>query len=317
MTGTTNRTLLGGIIPIVAATFTQTGALDEDSFQALVQHLLGTGAHGLTLFGLASEFYKLSDAERARMQTLLLAETTRTPAVAGIISITDHSWELAVARAQAAEAAGADALMLLPPFFLGPAEDAILDHIRRVVGSVRIPVIIQYAPAQTGVKIASSLFLQLREELPNADFIKVEIQPPGRYITHLREQSGGRLDTLVGYAGVQMPDVLRRGAAGVQPGCSFTALYVELDRLFHTGELDAMDALHTRLLPYISYWMQSVELIIAAEKTILYRRGLIASAYCRHPCYTLDEHELAQIERFLVEFAPLLRLPPPQSAEAT
>ena len=292
---------LTGIIPIVAAPFTDNGALDEDSFQTLVRHLLATGVSGLTLFGLATEFYKLSDDERARMQTLLLAETSYAPGVAGIISITDHSWEIAVQRARAAEAQGADALMLLPPYFLGPAEEAILTHLRQVISSVTIPVIVQYAPAQTGVRIAPDVFLQLREALPNADFVKVETQPPGRYVAQLVERSAGRLGALVGYAGVQMPDVLARGASGIQPGCSFSEMYVELWRHWQHDQA-AFAQLHQRLLPYIGYWMQGVELIIRAEKVILKRRGLIASDYCRSPAYTLDTTELAMIKRFLSEF---------------
>ena len=59
---------LAGIVPIVAAPFTPTGRLDEDSLQQLVRHLLGTGVAGLTLFGLATEFYKLTDAERAAIR---------------------------------------------------------------------------------------------------------------------------------------------------------------------------------------------------------------------------------------------------------
>lgn len=294
-----------GIVPIVAATFTEAGALDEDSFQGLVRHLLGTGASALTLFGLATEFYKLSDADRARMQALLLAETSRHPAVAGVISITDHSWEVAAERARAAEAQGADALMLLPPFFLAPGEEAILEHLRRVVGAVAIPVIVQYAPAQTGVRIAPEVFLRLREALPNADFVKVETQPPGRYVGELVERSGGRLRALVGYAGVQMPDVLARGAAGIQPGCSFTEVYVELWRRW-CEDRPAFRALHERLLPFTSYWMQGVELIVRAEKTILRRRGVIASDYCRSPAYRLDARELEQIEQFLAEFGEYL-----------
>jgi len=62
---------IAGIVPIVAAPFTDRGALDEDSLQNLVRHLLTTGASALTLFGLATEFYKLAEADRARMQTLL------------------------------------------------------------------------------------------------------------------------------------------------------------------------------------------------------------------------------------------------------
>jgi len=297
-----------GIVPIVAAAFTEDGALDEDSFQSLVRHLLGTGASALTLFGLATEFYKLADDERARMQALLLAETSRSPGVAGVISITDHSWELAARRARAAEAQGADALMLLPPFFLGPSEEAILTHLTKVIGAVRIPVIVQYAPAQTGVRIAPELFLRMREALPNADFVKVETQPPGRYVGQLVERSGGRLGALVGYAGIQMPDVLARGATGIQPGCSFTEVYVALWRRWREDGA-GFAALHARLLPYISYWMQGVELIVRAEKTILRRRGIIASDYCRSPAYTLDAAEQAQVERFLHEFAPFLAAP--------
>jgi 4-hydroxy-tetrahydrodipicolinate synthase len=299
---------LAGIIPIIAVPFTQSGAVDEDSFQALIRHLLHTGATGLTLFGLASEFYKLTDAERSRLQSLLLEET-RDSTVAGIISITDHSWEMAVPHAQAAEAEGADALMLLPPFFLGPSEDAILAHVRKVVASVRIPVIIQYAPAQTGVRLSPDLFLQLRDELPNADYVKVEAQPPGPYVTQLRERSGGSLGTLVGYAGVQMPDALLRGAAGVQPGCSYTEVYVAIYECFQIGDIAGMYALHGALLPYIAYWMQSLELIVAAEKTVLQRRGIIATDYCRHPAYQFDSIENARFDAFLEEFRSYLGSP--------
>ncbi|MGZ9163849.1 MAG: dihydrodipicolinate synthase family protein, partial [Anaerolineales bacterium] len=118
---------ISGIVPIIAAPFTNSGGLDEDSFQSLVRHLLTTRASALTLFGLATEFYKLADNDRARMQRLLLAGTSHSESVAGIISITDHSWEVASQHARTAEAQGADGLMLLPPYFLGPGEDAILE----------------------------------------------------------------------------------------------------------------------------------------------------------------------------------------------
>ena len=297
---------ISGIVPIVAATFTTSGLLDDDSFQSLVRHLLTTNASALTLFGLASEFYKLADSDRARMQTLLLAETSHSDSVAGIISITDHSWEVASQRARDAEAQGADALMLLPPYFLGPGEDAILEHLKRVIVSVRIPVIIQYAPVQTGVRISPDVFLKLRDALPNADFIKVETQPPGKYVSQLVERSQGKLKSLVGYAGVQMPDVLARGAVGIQPGCSFTEIYVELWRLWQTDKT-GFQTLHHKLLPYINYWMQGVELIIKVEKVILRQRGIIASDYCRSPAYTLDERETAQIELFMNEFEEWLQ----------
>jgi len=297
---------ISGIIPIIAATFTRSGVLDEDSFQSLIRYLIATNVSALTLFGLATEFYKLTDDERARMQRLMLAETTNSETVAGIISITAHSWEVACQYARDAEAQGVDALMLLPPYFLGPSEDAILEHLRRVIGSVKIPVIVQYAPVQTGVRIAPDVFLKLRDLLPNADFIKVETQPPGRYVSQLVERSEGRLKSLVGYAGVQMPDVLARGAVGIQPGCSFTEIYMDLWQLWQSDKTKFM-TLHNKLLPYINYWMQGVELIIKVEKVILKQRGIIASDYCRSPAYTLDEREQAYIDQFTREFSKWLK----------
>ena len=297
---------ISSIIPIVAAAFTNSGSLDEDSFQSLIRHLIETGASALTLFGLATEFYKLTDREREQMQALLLAETSRSESVAGIISITDHSWEVACHRAHIAEEQGADGLMVLPPYFLGPGEDAILEHLKRVIDSVKIPVIVQYAPVQTGVRISPEVFIKLNETLPNAEFVKVETQPPGKYVSQLIERSQGRLKPLVGYAGVQMPDVLARGAVGIQPGCSFTEIYLELWRLWQTNKT-GFQIFHNKLLPYINYWMQGVELIIKVEKVILKQRGIIASDYCRSPAYALDERETAQIENFMSDFAEWLQ----------
>jgi len=119
--------------------------------------------------------------------------------------------------------------------------------------------------------------------------------------------SGGQLNALVGYAGVQMPDALERGAVGVQPGCSFTEIYVELYRLFERGQRADMLKLHTQLLPYISYWMQGVELIVKAEKMILQKRGIIATDYCRGISYQMDQLECERIEIFCQEFAGYLK----------
>jgi len=306
---TVKKSALEGIVPIMAATFTPAGLLDEASFQALVQHLIKAKVNGLTLFGLVTEFYKLTDHERAKMQSLMLAQTALSEDSWGIISITDHSREVAVLRAQAAEAEGADALMLLPPFFLSPGEEAIAEHIRQVITSVQIPVIIQYAPAQTGVRLAPQFFVELQQSLPETRqiFVKVETQPPGRYITQLLEASTQKIGALVGYAGVQMPDVMQRGAAGIQPGSAFVEIYLEIYERFKQADISGMNALHQQVLPYINTWMQGIEMIIRVEKTILHKRGIIASDYCRQPTYSLDKLEIVQIEAFLAEFAAFLK----------
>lgn len=68
-------------------------------------------------------------------------------------------------------------------------------------------------------------------------------------------------------------------------------------------------ALHRALLPYLSYWMQHVELIIAAEKAISVRRGWFTSDHCRAPGWTLDAEERAMVGRFMAEFEEYLPCP--------
>jgi 4-hydroxy-tetrahydrodipicolinate synthase len=257
------------------------------------------------LFGFASEFYKLRDDERAKLRRTFLRETSRRDDVAAIVSITDHATEVAVRSAIEAVEDGASALNILPPHLLGPSRRAILDHLAAILEAVEVPVMIQYAPALTGTNLDAQSLRGLAAAHPNFRMVKVESTPPGTLIADLAA-GDPPLPALVGYAGVQLPDALRRGVMGVQPGCSFTEVYLKVWRSWESGDHDQALDVHRRLLPYISYWMQNVELIVQAEKTILARRGIIANERCRAPGWTLDGVERAMIEHFLEEFADAL-----------
>jgi dihydrodipicolinate synthase/N-acetylneuraminate lyase len=293
--------LIRGICPILAVPFEVDDTLDLDGFDRIVEHVVGSGVTAAGLFGFASEFPKLSDAERSELRSRFLRVTNAREDVAGIISITEHATALAVRSARQAAEEGADALNLLPPHFLGPSPSAVQAHIAAVLDAVDIPVLLQLAPAQTGTSLPTTTLAELAVAHPNLRFAKVESQPPGRSIEALA-RSRPPLPALVGYAGVQMPDAVRRGAVGVQPGCSFIELYLELWRLWSEGQESVFLELHTRMLPYLTYWMQHVELIVQAEKTILWRRGIIATDRCRQPGWLLDREELALVDRFLAEF---------------
>jgi dihydrodipicolinate synthase/N-acetylneuraminate lyase len=292
---------LRGCYPILATPFTPDGEIDDESVARLVRHLREAGLPGFTMFGLASEFYKLSDADR---ETLIwLAFETRAPDQTAIVSVTAHSWEVAVKQARRAEEAGADALMLLPPFFLGPSEADLRRHVLEVAGAVSLPVMVQYAPAQTGVAVTADFFLQLNEEAPNVRYVKVESVPPGSMISAITDGSGGAVKCLVGYGGLQLLDALSRGAVGVQPASSVADYYPHILRAFDEGDLDKAYALHADLLPLVNLLMQGIEPLNRLEKIILKKRGLIASDYCRAVSYEPDEHILAELDRFVRRIA--------------
>jgi dihydrodipicolinate synthase/N-acetylneuraminate lyase len=294
-------TAISGVCPVLAVPFLADGRVDLDGFDAVVDHVLRVGVEGLTLFGLASEFHKLGDAERRVLRQRFLAAADEHDGVTAIVSVTAHATHLAVEQARAAVADGADALNILPPHFLGPSARDVTAHLDAVLDAVAVPVVVQYAPAQTGTSLDTETLAALARRHPNLRTVKVESQPPGRFIGQLGELEPP-LSGLVGHAGVQMPDAIDRGAVGVQPGCSFTELYRDLWDLRARGQVEAFADLHRRMLPYLASWMQQVELIIQVEKTILHRRGLIGSEHCRAPGWTLDEQERTMIDRFLADF---------------
>jgi dihydrodipicolinate synthase/N-acetylneuraminate lyase len=301
--------LIKGVSPVIEVPFTTDGRVDLVGFKRVIDHVIQCGVSSMMFPGYASEFLKLSAAERQELNSVLLSRTSGRSDIAAILAVQDHATLLAADHARRLVDEGADAINLLPSYQLSPSADAVREHVRSVLAAVpEVPVVLQYAPEQTGTVLDAPAIAGIAQDHPNLLLVKVEETPPGPMIAALREQNP-QLASVVGYAGVQLPDALRRGAVGVQPGCSFTEIYVEIWRRFEQGDEGSAFDLHRRLLPYISYWMLDSELIIAAEKLISYRRGLTSTPYCRQPTHLLDAEEIRAVERFLDEFAELL--PPP------
>jgi 2-keto-3-deoxy-L-arabinonate dehydratase len=129
-----------GCYPILATPFRPGGEIDEESVVRLVRHLRTVGLPGFTMFGLASEFYKLSDADREAL--IEAAFDARIPDQTAIVSVMAHSWEVATKQARRAEEAGADALMLLPLFFLEPSEADSHRHVLEVAAATSLPIMV-------------------------------------------------------------------------------------------------------------------------------------------------------------------------------
>jgi dihydrodipicolinate synthase/N-acetylneuraminate lyase len=299
-------TLVRGVSPVLEVPFGDDGAVDYEGFGRVVEYVLATGVSSLMFPGFASEYHKLSEAERAELTATLLRRTGARDDVAAIIAVQDHATVLAVERSRAAVAAGADVINLLPPHFLSPSRESVIQHIRAVLAAVDpVPVVVQYAPMQTGTRLDAETLRKIAADHKNLALVKVESSPPGPFIAELASGQPS-LPAVEGYAGVQLPDAIRRGAVGTQPGCSFTELYLETWRRYASGDMEGGDDLHRRVAGYVSYWMLDTELIVAAEKLISVRRGLFASAHCREPAHHLDAEEIRMVDRFLDEFAAML-----------
>lgn len=295
-----------GVCPIVATPFDAAGNVDYEGLRSVVRWLAHGGCRAVTMFGIAGEYYKLTGEERRRM-TAIAVEECRRAGILSVVSVTEHATEAAIAEARHNEQAGADVLMLLPPFFLKPSAAEICRHVLAVAGAVKLPIMLQYAPEQTGVGIPPEALVQLARQAPNVCMFKVECRPPGAYISRLLQLAEGGVSVLSGNAGFQMIETYDRGAVGVMPGCSMFDLYLRIDALYRRGDRQGALALHGKLLPVLNHIRQDVEMIIAYEKRILHRRGVIRSPLCRRPGFSADAAHDRLFEDLWQNVAPELQ----------
>ena len=234
----------------------------------------------------------------------VVVEACRKKGIPSIISVTQHATELAVKRAKQYQEWGADSLMLLPPFFMKPGAGAIYEHMKQVCNAVNIPVVVQYAPEQTGVAIAPEVMANLRNDVKTQLYYKIECKPAGGYISNLLRITENKVKVLIGNAGYQFIECFDRGAIGAMPGSSMCDLYLKIyDSYLAGNRKKAMDLHGSVLLPFLNHIRQNVEMIIAYEKRILFRRGVIATDYCRKPTFATDE----EFDRLFDEFFELTK----------
>src|SRR4051812_27475494 len=163
---------LRGIFPVMATAFTADGALDEAGCRAIVRYNLAAGAHGIVTLGHASEFSSLSDRERERLTDLTIDEVGgRVPVIIGTAGT---SVEPAVSFARYARDAGADGLMVMPPYVTKAGGEALFAYYAAIARAAEIPIVVQNAPGPLGTPMSAALLTRLAREIPTIRYIKEE-----------------------------------------------------------------------------------------------------------------------------------------------
>lgn len=288
---------LHGCIPILATPFFDDGSIDLVSLEREIDWVIAEGATGVAGLAIASEGYKLTEAERDLVTKRTVAAVAgRVPVV---ISADGAGTEVALDRAQRAAGLGADALMVLPPYFVKPDGTALYDYYRRIGRAVEIPIIIQDAPQLTGVAMSPALWARLSAEVETIRYVKAEGTPQGVTLSETLRLGGGRLSVFCGWGGLGMIDALERGAAGSMPAANFTRFFAEVQALFESGDRDAAAARFQSELPFVLWAMQSIDFSVASTKEELVCRGIITSVHQRQPATALDQISRNQLARFI------------------
>ena len=289
------RTIAPGVYAITATPFDEDGRLDEGSLTSLVEFEVKAGVHGLVILGIMGESHKLADRERLRVtQEVLRHVAGRIPVVVGTThGGTDPTIELS----QAAEAAGAAAVMVAPPAGLKSPE-GIIAHYRAVAFALQIPVVVQDEPTSTRVPLPPVMLSRIAREVESCRIFKLEDPPSPSKITQLRKLCNGWVQLYGGLGGAYFYEELLRGADGTMTGFAFPEILVGIYERFRSGQRAAAAALFDRYASLIRYESQP-GIGLAIRKEILRRRGAIRCASVRQPGSAIDEVTLRELDGML------------------
>ncbi|WP_293678092.1 4-hydroxy-tetrahydrodipicolinate synthase [uncultured Phenylobacterium sp.] len=160
--------LFRGVLPALVTPF-RNGQIDEDAFVALVERQIAGGVHGLVPVGTTGESSTLSHAEHRRVVELCVATARgRVPVVAGAGS---NSTSEAIELVQHAKTVGADAALVVTPYYNRPSQEGLYAHYKAINDTVQLPILVYNVPARTSIDISNATVARLAK-LPNIVGIK-------------------------------------------------------------------------------------------------------------------------------------------------
>lgn len=166
-----------GSIPALITPF-KDGAVDEKRFQEFVEWQISEGSTGLVPVGTTGESPTLSHAEHKRVVELCIeAAAGRVPVIAGAGS---NNTVEAIDFAQHAEKAGADALLVVTPYYNKPNQAGLKAHYRAVNDAVGLPILIYNIPGRSIIDMSPETMAELFETCANIKGVKDATADPAR-----------------------------------------------------------------------------------------------------------------------------------------
>ncbi|KOF22036.1 dihydrodipicolinate synthase [Ensifer adhaerens] len=159
-----------GSIPALVTPFTATGAVDAEGFVAHVEWQIKEGSSGLVPVGTTGESPTLSHAEHKQVVELCIkAAAGRVPVIAGAGS---NNTTEAIELAQHAEKAGADAVLVVTPYYNKPTQKGLFAHYSAIAESVKLPIVIYNIPGRSVVDMSVETMAALAKAHPTIVGVK-------------------------------------------------------------------------------------------------------------------------------------------------
>ena len=293
------ETEFSGIWPILYAFFRPNGQLDRAAMRRQTEIVVAGGAHGMAVLGLATEVTKLSPAERRNVVEWAAEDLAgRIPLAVTIFGVTPAEQSAAVAHAASA---GAQWVILQPPRIPAIDEATLLSFFGQVIDAAPIPAGIQNAPDLIGIGLSPGGIAELARRHSNFRVLKGEA--PATMIARVVAETDGKLAVFNGRGGMELPDNLRAGCAGMIPAPDCFETQVKIYAAMCAGDEAAAEALYRDILPAIVFVMQSVDhLICYGKRLVAARMGI--PVYDRLPGLLPNAFGEAAIARFAAQLGP-------------
>ena len=293
-----------GVYPILYSFFDEQGQLDREAMRRQVEGCIAGGAHGIAVMGLATEVGKLDVNERRRVIEWVGEDINgRIPYV---VTVGEGSVSGQIAFVKAAQAVGADWVILQPPAIGGVPEAEYVRFLGDVASQSELPIAIQNAPGLMATSLSNKALKELNRQHPNVCLLKGE--GPATYLKQLMEDTDGAFDIFGGMAGIQLPDSLRAGCVGMIPAADIFDPQVKIYELMRQGTPEAIaeaERLHRELLPLLVFMMSSVENFIAYGKHLMAKRLGLKNGKARQPSVPVTEFGLQIMSHWAAHLGPL------------
>lgn len=276
-----------GVLPVIQLPYHDDYTIDYATLQREIEWVFDAGADGITL-ALVTEIFRLTDAERDELVVAAVkASHGRGPV---IVSVGDESNEKVVRHSRAAESAGADALMAIPPALTICTDEEISGYFAAMVEATVLPLILQDASGFLGNSIAIETQAALYDRYPGRIMFKPEAHPIVEQVKALRDATRGAGSVFEGAGGRALVESFPHGISGTMPGADCVWALVALWRALHDGDAAKADAIHGPLYDLCSP-LETVDAFIAVEKMLLVKQGIFQNTLMRGPVGSVPDSE--------------------------
>jgi 4-hydroxy-tetrahydrodipicolinate synthase len=288
MTPRTRPTLRGAFTALITP-FTADGAFDEMTFRQLVRWQLLAGIDGLVPCGTTGEAPTLTADERDRVIAATVEVASERPSrdrVRIVAGTGTNDTAATIAATRRAAALGADAALVVAPYYNRPDSRMLDAHFRAVADEGDLPIVVYNVPSRTGTNVDAATFLRLAEH-PRVIAIKEASGNLEQIATICRDRPAD-VAVLAGDDAWTLP-VLALGGDGVVSVASneIPGELVSLCAAAHAGDWDGARRLHARWLPLFLANFRGGPNPVPA-KAAMALMGLIGSDAVRRPLLPLD-----------------------------